>query len=421
MELDKIIGYSKSIFTYLSASIVPMLLNLAVNPFVAMNMSPDDYAITGYYLSFTTLISPIIIFYLMHYYLKSYYRVSLEEQYKLKAIILKSLIYFSGFVSVLCLVAIYLYIKLFNAGSELPIFPYLALSVFAVPITGVYTFTLTELKISRNSKSYFKLSVAHGVISVLLVLLFVVIFKWGAFGKLLAPLICSIIFFVWIGWQNRDYLKVKFDREQFKTILKFCAPMAFSGVFGFFSNGYDRVLLETLGDYTQLGYYVVGVQMAGYVTVFSTSVSSTFQPDIFQAISQKNYMKMARFTAMKLGVISMIIVAFIFCTPLIIRILTAGRYMQSVPYTQILALSVFFSTLHYTMEEITVAEGETGVILINKIVSTILIVLMFRSLIGNYGFNGAAWGNVISFAILFIVNVLLLVLYKNVKNTRAKR
>ena len=35
--------------TYLGASVVPMLLGLAANPWIASNMSPDDYAVSGYY------------------------------------------------------------------------------------------------------------------------------------------------------------------------------------------------------------------------------------------------------------------------------------------------------------------------------------------------------------------------------------
>ena len=87
-----VIDYSKKIATYFSASLIPMLLNLAINPLIAQNMSPKDYAITGYYTSFTSLIGPIIVFYMIHYYIKDYYRCNEDERKTLFATIAKALI-----------------------------------------------------------------------------------------------------------------------------------------------------------------------------------------------------------------------------------------------------------------------------------------------------------------------------------------
>ena len=81
---NKIFNRIKNIGLYFSASFIPMLLNLAINPFVAMHMSPTDYAITGYYTSFSTLIAPMITFYMLHYYTKRFFEVSeLEREIKI--------------------------------------------------------------------------------------------------------------------------------------------------------------------------------------------------------------------------------------------------------------------------------------------------------------------------------------------------
>ena len=105
---SKVYKYGKNLATYFGASLIPMALNLIINPWVAKNMDPTDYAISGYYTSFSTLISPIIIFYLIHFYIKEYFRRDEEQRKMLYALIAKATIWFSGIVSVLCLIALYI-------------------------------------------------------------------------------------------------------------------------------------------------------------------------------------------------------------------------------------------------------------------------------------------------------------------------
>ena len=65
-----ILKYGKSVGIYFAASFLPMLLLAAVNPLIAINMTPEDYAVSGFYNSFTALFTPIVVFYMLHYYNK---------------------------------------------------------------------------------------------------------------------------------------------------------------------------------------------------------------------------------------------------------------------------------------------------------------------------------------------------------------
>ncbi len=400
---------------YLLASIIPMVLSLANNPLIAINMSPEDFAITGYVTSFNTLLSPIIVFYLMHYYVKSYFKIDTEERLKLKATLFKALIYFSGALSLLCLGGVVGYNELFNKSSELPTSPYLILSVLTLPLAGIYTLILTDYRISRQSRKFFNLSIIRSVVSVALVTLLVVIFKWGALGKLLAPFIGTSLFFGWACWHNRALFKIPFDWQRFRAMLRFCFPLTIAASLSFFSSGYEIVLLERLGDYTQMGYYVVGAQIAGYLTIIATSINATFQPDIYESMAKGEYRRVAKFAAMMVGIIVMVVTLFVVFAPILIKILTAGRYMESISFARILSLSVVASIIYYISSEITMALGKSNIVLTNRIISSILMVLLYGALINRYDFLGAAWGVVASFLILSIVNLLLVSISKKLK------
>ena len=420
--VNNIQKYGYTVGLYFGASLIPMLLNMVINPLIAINMSPADYAIVGYYTAFNTLISPIILFYMLHFYNKCFFELNEENRIRLKATIFKALIVFSGILSVLCLLGIVLYSKLFNSDSTIPLFPYVALSVFALPFTGVLSLAQADYRMHRKAHSFFKITVSYGVTQVVLILLLVVILKWGATGKLLAALLSNILFFLVSCIIYRTLFLVAFDWNIFKEILKFCWPLTIAALLGFFFNGYDKVFLERLGNNTELGYYTVGVSIAGYITVFQTAISSTFQPDVYESVVRRNKRRLFKIICVMTGGTTLIVFTFIICAPFVINILTAGRYLEAVSYSQIVALSTLTSMIYYSASQIIIALGYTKLTMLNKIISTVLAVALFSILIEKFQFVGAAWGlvgvNLISATNIFILYLILRRVSSNIKNRR---
>lgn len=413
MSNNKIINTIKHISLYFSASLIPMLLNLAINPLIALNMEPYDYAITGFYTSFNTLLSPLIAFYMLHYYTKAFYEVNEYDRIKLKATLVKSLIYFSGILSLLSFIALALYYFIADIDESFPFLPYAFLTVFSIPLTGIYTLTTTDYRMSKRSMDFFKISTINGISLVLANLIFVVGFKWGAVGKLLAPFLVNLIFFIYCLWKYKDLLCVKFNKEVFRGIILFCYPLTLAAMLTFFTNGYDRVLLEKYGNINELGFYVVGVQMATYINVFQGAISSTFQPDLYQAIVQKNNNKLLKVVLLLIGSTGVVVLCFILLSPYVIDILTAGRYVESVKYAQIAALSTLTSAMYYSVSQITIARGLTKIPLINKTITSIVCIGMFYYLITGWGYIGGAWGLVLSHIVALLGNLILLYIYRH--------
>lgn len=400
---------------YMLAAMIPMILSLLANPFIAKNLSPTDYAIVGYYTAFNTLFGPFVNFYLLHYYTKKFYELNADERLTLKSTIFKSLIYFSFVLAFVVFILLYIYTVFFNKNSQIPFLPYALLTVIYLPLTGIYTLNLTEYRMLRESKKFFNLSVVNGVLGVALAILFVVIFKWGADGRLWAMFLSAFIIFTYVLIKNKDLLKIKFDYNIFKTACKFCFPLVIASMLTFFSSGYDKVILERTGDITALGIYSVGAVIASYLHVFSTSINDTFQPDIFKSIAEKNMRKCFNYIIIKLSIMSFCVVCFIVLAPYIIDILTFGRYVNSTKFASILAISSITSMLYYSMSQVTVAMGYTTITLWNKIIGSVLSIASFGFLIPAYGATGAAWGVVLSYIYFFIGNVVMVIIKNKFK------
>lgn len=393
-----------------------MGLSLVTNPLIALNMSPEDYAITGYFASFSTLISPLVVFYMLHYYNKRYFELDEDGRLKLRALLFKGLIFFSTFVSIVCLGLLIGYIKIFKSALQFPIFPYCYLTVLAIPLAGIYQLKLTDLRMSRNSSAFFRWSVGVGVLLVATNLILIVACKWGALGKCLAPFITNLLVFIVLLKQNWGLFRVQTTWKDFKNVLKFCLPLALGAMLGYFSNGLDRTYLESLGNTTEYGYYIVGWQIATYLTVFSTAISSTFQPDIYEATIKKDNRKLIQTCCVQLGLLSFVVLLFISLCPFLIDILTAGRYVASTPYARIISISTLTSGIYYIINNYTIAKGKSQLYLYTTVIGSVAIVLLMPYMVEHFKYYGGGLMVSFSFVIFAVINVILYPLCNHRRN-----
>ena len=400
-----------SFLQYFGSSVIIAVIQVAVNPLIAKNISPEEYAIIGYYSSFSILLSPFITFFLTNFYIQRFFLVDDLKRNIIKATVMQLLVYLSFGLSVVSLIGLYIYQSFFTTGN-ISFSPYAFIAILTIPLSGVYSLKLAEYRLQRKANVFAKFTIFAGILSVSLSLLFVVIIKWNAFGKLTAAFIANLVWFIVVIFIERKYFVIKMDLKIVKEALIFCWPLSIAGMLGFFNSGIDTVMLEKLNNLKELGYYTVGMQMASYLGFFSNAVNSTLQPDVYECYSKKNFKRLWMIILLIVTSISIIVILFILFAPIIIKILTAGRYIESTVYSRILALSSITAAIYYSSSQISIAMGYTKLLLIVKIIGVILLVPMFTIAIKNWSFIGAAWANVFSFLLFFIVNTSSLLLLK---------
>ena len=403
------LNYSKTISQYFSASLIPMILNLAINPLVAIAMEPEDFAIVGYFSSFNTLISPIIIFYMLHYYNKRYFELDEDGRIYLKALLFKALIFFSAFISIICLLVLWIYIENFTTNS-FDCFPYLFMTVLAIPLTGIYSLELADLKMKRNSKKYMNYSISKGLFGVFSTLIFVVLCRMGAFGKLLGPILVDLVFFIYLLIKYNQLWKIPSPISEMKPVLKFCWPLVIGASLGYFCNGYDKAVLERLGEIKEFGYYCVGTSIASYLGVFTNSLSSTFQPDIYEAIIKDNRIKLFKVVMLRWGLTLGVVLIFVIFCPIVVGILTAGRYMEATNYARIFACVSLTNCIYYIINDYSIARNKPYYYMVTTIIGSLSVIMLMPYAIDKWSFIGAAVMMVVSFLILSIINVSLFLL-----------
>jgi len=311
------------------------------------------------------------------------------------------------------LIGFYIYMQIANVSF--PFYPYALLCFAPTFFSCFYNFLLVDIKMKRQALNYFKIVLLKAIVTALLAILFVAVLKGGAIGRFWSVLIPALV----LGIFSYFVLVTKFQisRKIFRDALKFGWPISLSAILYYFLSGIDRALLEQLNDKTTFGIYNVAAQITAYLYIFYSSLIQTFEPDIYRTIAENNRKKLIKIVMGIIILNSIPVILFIFFAYPIVRILTYGRYVDSVPFAQVLAVKSIAMSICYLISDVIVGYGYPKVELINRVVGAVLSIILFKVLISRYGFYGAAWGQSIAYVALTILSSLF-IFYKIISSRR---
>jgi O-antigen/teichoic acid export membrane protein len=408
-------GYLKNSFLYLFSSIFTAMVGIAVNPFMAKNLSPQDYAILGYFNSFSLIILPILNFSLISYYLRNYYRIADERKQIVSDTILIALVVY-GFIALVAVCsAFYFYCQWTKISFSY--YPYALLTFVPIYLGNFTTLFFVKCRLERDAGRFSVVTIASSLLGTILAILLVVIYKYGATGRLLATLLASLVTAIYCF--IKLFGKLQFDFEVIKDALRFGWPLSLSAMLWYFLSGIDRAMLERLNDSYTLGFYNVGMQIAAYFAIFYTAVAQTFEPDIYKAIAENNKGKLVKIIAGVVGLNAVPNIVFIIFAPFIIGLLTYNRYTDASVFAQIFAIKNITITFYYSVITVIVGYGFTKTELLIRIIGSVVCIFLFKFLIDAYGFYGAAWGQVFSFIIMAVLSIAVLVYLMRRNNCHA--
>ncbi len=229
----------KNLSLYLLASILASVIGVAINPFLAVNLSPEDYAIIGYFTSFNLLVLPIISFSLLSYYSRNYFRIRDEERQKVLDTLLVSQVCIGLFGLLLVFIGFYLYMQI--ADVSFPFYPFAILCFIPTFFNCFYNFLMVEKRMKRQAMQYFIIGMIYAISTAVFAILFVVILKKGAIGRFWGILIPGVVMGVYSLFNL--LLEFKFDKKIFLEAISFGWPVSLSAILYYFLSGVDRAFL----------------------------------------------------------------------------------------------------------------------------------------------------------------------------------
>jgi len=229
-----------------------------------------------------------------------------------------------------------------------------------------------------------------------------------------AYLIASLANFFWSSFNLRRKfgvkLKISFDGKIIKLLLALALPFALAGIFNRFFSATDVVILSKLkGDY-DVGIYSVAFKIAFALQFVALAFSAAIYPAFsFYFANQKENLA-------KLFVKSMYWLMFL-ALPLSLGVIAISdkaiapifgiAYEKSIAPLNVLMLSLLFVFLCFPIGALLNACHRQTRHTVNLGLVAVFSVLANFILIPFFSYNGSAWANLLSYALLFVLGIIV--------------
>lgn len=405
---------AKNLSWYLAASLISAVIGIAFNPFLAKNLSSLDYSIIGYFSSFNGLFTPILNFSVITYYVKKYFQIPEDKRQEVCDTIIVTLFIWGSIASFLILAVFYAYFEFKNV--EFPFAPYAFLLIVQLFGNNFALLYQVNCRMQRQAKRYFWVVIILALSTLFLSVVFVIIIKWGAFGRMFSGAVASLVIAVYSI--KKVITKLRFSFSILKEAISFGWPISVASIIQYFIFGLGMVMVEPLGDTVMMGLFAIGSSFAHYLFIFYTSLSQTFEPDMYKGVAEYDYKKILRIILLIVFILTIIVLLFCLCAKQITHILTAGRYTEAYHFARIMSVGTVTTYLMSTMKMLLNAFDFSKGCLINQAIAAGLSIPFYIFMRDGFGYYGVAWANVITPMFVVIIGFIQFFILKPTINKR---
>lgn len=392
---------------YFLGSIVQSIFALIAQPIYSLHLSASEFGIIGYFEAIKHFFSPIFIFSMTSVYLMRYFRQSEENNKKLLFNLTFYLCCFNTLMVFVGYMVIYLYFK--HMHVNIPLNPFAWFILIALLLDNIKSAILINFRIRKKAMSFFIFSAIYSLLNMGIGLLFVASLKWGAPGRMLAPIISALLMLPLCIIILNKFTTVDFNLVIFTKSARVALPLVLAAYAYFPIGNIDRLFLERLNNLNELGLYNIGITIAGYVQLAYTALALAFEPDIFKNVAEKNNNKLIQLAVIMFTPYLVFVLIFMIFSGNIISLLTSGRYISAEKYTNIALIAVFLMSIFSFISKMFIALCKTKLNLITNCVGGISAFIVMYFAVFKFGFVGAAYGKVLLATILVVLSSILLV------------
>lgn len=269
----------------------------------------------------------------------------------------------------------------------------------AVPVAGatvLVNLRLGQWQVAGMAKRYGMLQVGQTLTNVLLSLLFVVVFAWGAAGRIGAQVLAVPVFAsLAVLLLRRDgLLSMRFERADVREALAFGVPLVPHVAGLFVLAAADRLVINRELGLAHAGIYMVAVQLAMSMAIVFDAINRAYVPWLFERLSRDD-------DAEKRGIVHGTWLGFaaaLTCAglaflagPAITHWLVGDAFDGAGTVVGWLALGQAFSGMYLLVTNYVFFARRTGLLSMATAVAGTLHIVLLLTLVPRHGIEGAAW------------------------------
>jgi len=267
---------------YIFVSVLQKAISFFLLPVYTVFLTPADYGTLNVIISISSLLSVFFLLSLNSAGARFYYQYLDDEQHIKKIwgalcvfVVINSIILGTFFI-----VFHHYLIDPFVSGIDF--FPFMLLGILSTILTPLYLFFQAYLQTRQDSIRYGVNMILNFLLNIGLIILFVVVFKKGVLGILLAGVITSFVFFVYVLISFIPRLILNLDKNILIPAFKYSLPLVPHSLSSWLMSMVDRLLVNNFTGKTEAGLYSVGYQFGNIINIITTSVNQAYAPWFFE-------------------------------------------------------------------------------------------------------------------------------------------
>ena len=366
-------------------------------PVYTAMLSTEEYGIVDLLNTYISLLIPIITFQIEQALFR--YLIDARENEKEKTVLISTTIWIAMIQSVAFLL-IYLILGKY-IENEYKYF--LATNVTACIFSGIM------LQIARglgDNTTYTIGSFISAVSTILLNILFIVGFQWGAYGMLIASLLANILctLYIFIKKKLYRYLKWKaFQKKRLKKLWKYSVPLIPNALSWWVVNVSDRTIVTSFLGIGQNGIYSVANKFSNLYITFYNIFNMTWTESASMYINDKDASKFFSktidtsfrfFLAICLGIIS--------CMPIVFPLFVNEKFAEAYGQIPILMLATLFNVVVGLISVVYIAKKVTKEVAKTSIISAIINIGVNLILVQYIGLYAASVSTAVAYFMMMI-------------------
>lgn len=262
-----------------------------------------------------------------------------------------------------------------------------------------------------RAKEYVKLYAVDGVISTITIILFnvlfLIVFKLGIIGYVLAIVMSdmlSSLFLFWAAKLNRYVRLSGINKDIAKSMIKYSIPLIPATIFWWITNVSNRFIVAYVLGSEANGIYAVSYKIPTIIVLISNIFMDAWQ---MSAVTEENKLSREKFFSKVFNIYQSVLFlsasGIILFSKVITKILVSDTFYLSWRYIPFLVLATTFSCLVTFLGSVYMVEKKSILTLSTTVVGAIVNVALTFLLIYKFEVYGAAFATLVSYLIVFIL------------------
>lgn len=285
--------------------------------------------------------------------------------------------------------------------GDIPFYPYLLLGIINTVLSPLYVFFQTYLNTRQEATHYGINMFLNFLINTGLIILFLTVQRKGAQSVLLANVVTSLIFLIYVVIYFIPRIKMGIQKNHLNKSLKYSLPLVPHLLSNATSGMIDRFLINGIKDEAETGLYSVGNQFGSIVHTVVGAVNTAFSPWFMKNVIEeknnntRNIEQFGLFCAFFYSFLALGISLF---SPEVLQLMVTESFREVWTLIPLLCFAYVFQGLYFLFIDVLLIK-DTGYVFVVSFSAMIVNVILNLVLVPQFGYMGAGVACILTFVI----------------------